>query len=509
MNKIQESSPRFTDAPLRNLDKLVLGWKTISKEDAIEQGSGLGFVKAVIQLLLIENGNINAINREWQIKIPSSSSKKIYQLSGNNNSWRVIEAKSYLIVIGAILDALVVSFDEKVIKTWEHFLEQLEMFLVAEPPFTLNQLTLASQQEHLNYCLLKLCREVRSFLYKRVKEVEIINQPYLDRIPENKQFYSLLNSFQPSKVTNKPLVKTLSRVVKRGGTALLIGPTGVGKTESVKASALNADAILVKIAGHPGLDNRALFGGTYPDGKGSFTFIDGPLTEAWKYAANGQKVILLIDELARMDSYYHSIIIGALDSLSAAEITARPRFFLSNNLPCLNTADRYYPLMLPNGEALIAPVKNLSLIATTNLGTNYQQLTAELDPALMRRFQVHLDVQRLDKDSRIKILKNTQIPLRLAQLMVDIEEFSHSQTAVHGGLLGQPANISILLNWANEAIALTEEENCTWQQAIVEGSKITIIPFVCPRNSDGTLEKPSIKIILDEIERLCRQFKIN
>ncbi len=500
-----EKSQKFTDAPLINPTKPVSGWETIDKDEAVAYGIGLGYIKGAIASISLTNGDIDQTEQTWQVRVPSFSSRKIYPLSGNSDSWHVIEAKSYLIVVAAILDALIISLDKRVVNAWRNFLEELEFFLAAKPPFSKEQLRLASQQELLNDYLFDLCAEIRPFLHRRVKQVEIINQPFTGDIKQNQQLYTILRHSQSIKVTNAPLIKILSRVIKRGGTALFVGATGVGKTESVKAAALAQGCVLIKIAGHPGLDDRALFGGTYPNGKGGFEFIDGPLTEAWKYAASDKKVVLLIDELARMDSYYHSIFLGAFDFLSGEEILARPRFLTNLHLT-INQSDRYYALILPNGEALIAPVKNVCFMATTNLGSNYQQLTTELDPALMRRFQIHKDVERLDRDSRVAILRNHQIPNKLAQLMVELEEFSHSQTAVNGGLLTQPANIGVLLNWANEAKALIEEEgNYSWQEAILEASKITLIPFICPRNSDGTLEQPSVKIVLDEIERLGRE----
>ena len=190
MLKTLEREQRFTDAPLTQPTKPVSGWETINKDQAVENGSGLGFVKGVIALLFIKNGYINSDEQIWQIQVPSFSSRKVYQLSGNNDSWHVIEAKSYLIVVATILDALVTYRETKVVNAWEHFLDELELFLVAKPAFTKEQLHLACQQEYLNDCLFDLCVEVRSFLHRRVKQVELINKPFTGNVPQNKQFYA-------------------------------------------------------------------------------------------------------------------------------------------------------------------------------------------------------------------------------------------------------------------------------------------------------------------------------
>jgi non-ribosomal peptide synthetase component F len=59
-------------------------------------------------------------------------------------------------------------------------------------------------------------------------------------------------------------VATLQRLLRRGGTALLVGPTGVGKTYAVKQAVLAEGARLVIVKGRPDLDDRQLYGGIYP-----------------------------------------------------------------------------------------------------------------------------------------------------------------------------------------------------------------------------------------------------
>ena len=78
------------------------------------------------------------------------------------------------------------------------------------------------------------------------------------------------------------------RAILRGRTALLVGPTGAGKTEAVKQAALAVGATLVKIEGHPGLDDKLLFGGVYPDGKGGFSYVEGPLQRSLALCRRGQ-----------------------------------------------------------------------------------------------------------------------------------------------------------------------------------------------------------------------------
>lgn len=248
-----------------------------------------------------------------------------------------------------------------------------------------------------------------------------------------------------------------------------------------------------------------LFGGVYPDGKGSISYVEGPLSEAWRCAAEGQRVVLLLDELARMDALYHALLIGALDSLSGAEIAARPKLSqAATRLPFATLpAERYRVLSLPNGVVLIAPAARLSVIATTNLGSAYQQATPQLDPALLRRFALRLEVERLEEAARRAILEQQGLPAPVARALVALEEFSITNTASEGGLLQEALNLGVLLDWGQEARARFEDGE-TWPRALAAAAEYTAIPFSCPRLADGRLEPPAVNVLRTEIVNTVR-----
>jgi hypothetical protein len=130
-----------------------------------------------------------------------------------------------------------------------------------------------------------------------------------------------LSSPQPLPTTSPTTgtVATLQRLLRRGGTALLVGPTGVGKTYAVKQAVLAEGARLVIVKGRPGLDDRHLYGGIDPTAD-HYQWVDGPLAKAWRTAHAGEHVVLVIDKLARLDPYHLAALIGALDPSAARNL---------------------------------------------------------------------------------------------------------------------------------------------------------------------------------------------
>ena len=290
---------------------------------------------------------------------------------------------------------------------------------------------------------------------------------------------------------------TVQRLIRRGGTALLVGPTGVGKTYAVKQAVLAEGARLVIVKGRPGLDDRQLYGGIYPT-QDHYQWIDGPLAKAWRMAHAGEQVVLTIDELARLDPYHLAALIGALDPVSGAEVR-------SMQLP-LETDDHtlYYVLSLPNGDNLVAPCRHLSIVATTNLGSDYAQLHTTFDAALLRRFSLQLDIESLPGDVQRHILiREQRLPEDAATVLVASAEFSTTAIAANGGLLQRELNLGTLINWAAEARALVDD-GTTWSDALRTAADLTAIPFACPRLADGRIEVPAAQMLREHLDTLIR-----
>ncbi|HLV99418.1 MAG TPA: MoxR family ATPase [Ktedonobacterales bacterium] len=501
---------------------------------------GLGLVKACWALLCHVQGVAvwKQGQTSWEVWLTSASGAGAHVLSGEPSRWYV-PFPGYLAAVAGALDVLsarfaghpahgqpeLVAFSQR----WQELLVAVGRAVGAAPPYTEAQLLVAAQDTAATEAMMAGSDALYvALLARQGQGVEVDDAPAPGGLsPSQVDLAWLYALAQPSVATpasvptqpgqaapsSTPAVqpvqtevsKTLVRAIQRGRTALLVGPTGVGKTEAVKQAALVAGATLIKIEGHPGLDDKILFGGVYPDGKGGFSYVEGPLSEAWRYAAEGQRVVLLLDELARMDALYHALLIGALDSLSGAEIAARPKLAWATALlpVALDRAARYRVLSLPNGAVLIAPASHLSVIATTNLGSAYQQATPQLDPALVRRFALRLEVERLEEAARRQILERAGLPDPVAAALVALEEFSVSNTASQGGLLQEALNLGVLLDWGQEALALVED-GTPWPQALTDAAEYTVIPFACPRLADGRLEPPAVNMLRAEVANTVR-----
>jgi MoxR-like ATPase len=116
-----------------------------------------------------------------------------------------------------------------------------------------------------------------------------------------------------------------------------------------------------------------LLGHLIPMGGADKTFVwkDGPLSEAFRKASKGEKVVFLIDELLRAPQRELAILLTALSPFEG-------RYFLRTGR-VVSVEDG-----VAQEETLMAPIDNLAIVATTNVS----HFVEECDPALRERFIV-------------------------------------------------------------------------------------------------------------------------
>jgi MoxR-like ATPase len=281
----------------------------------------------------------------------------------------------------------------------------------------------------------------------------------------------------------------LTRLALNGGTALLVGPTGTFKTETAKRVAITLGSQLVIVKGRPGLEDSDFFGAIVPTTAGA-KFVDGPLTTAYR-TAQSSKTVLIIDELMRFESYHLAGLIGALDTVTTTELTAMG-ISTSHN-------ERHRVLELPNGERIAAPVSQLTIIATTNLGDDYQQAGQGIDAALMGRFNVTLDFDYAPEAVALEIYKTVSQNDYLANQVLLTEKWTRANTAESGGLLQREANPRVVIAWLEE-ITRCLDNNLALEEAIQEAATITLIPYCVARTSNGKLDPSAVQLLRDHLE---------
>ena len=293
---------------------------------------------------------------------------------------------------------------------------------------------------------------------------------------------------------------TLRRVVRRGGSCLITGPTGNGKSQATRLAVTDDGRRYVQMDGQPSMTDREFYGKTQgmPDATGQqqrYAWFDGPLARAFRAAAAGEPTALVIDELARFDPYYLAPLLAALDQKSGQDVRA----LLGLPDAVRQTVDPdaiYRVLVMPDGEYLLAPREALAIVATTNLGDEYTQSQQEFDAALLGRFEVYLEFERLAPAVRERILIDLhQLPAPVATLLVSAEDYTVSEVAPHG-ILRRPLNLRTCVNWAREARAL-QATGVTWREAVAAAANVTAIPYVCARTTQGQLERPAVDSVRD------------
>ena len=183
---------------------------------------------------------------------------------------------------------------------------------------------------------------------------------------------------------------------------LVEGDRGSGKTYEAFAYAKSLDIVPSFVGGHAGIESIDLLGCLVPyagqeskfedtsvsaadffsgdyqmkvssSNSNSLIWKDGPIAEAFRKAQNGEKAILIIDELLRIPQRELNILLTALSPVHGKYNLRTGRILDVNN-------------GVAREEVLSCDTQNLFVLATTNVGGQYAVDT--IDPALAERFIV-------------------------------------------------------------------------------------------------------------------------
>ena len=288
-----------------------------------------------------------------------------------------------------------------------------------------------------------------------------------------------------------PLAR-LERLTTAGGTALLSGPTGTFKTETGKQLALATKARLISLKGAAGLEDRDFWGAIVPTETGP-KWVDGPLTRAFRTAQQG-KTVLLIDELLRFEPLYANVLVGALDMVNPLELRAMGYEPIEEG--------PHYCVTLPSGEVIAAPKRNLTIVATTNLGDDYAQFT-DLDAALLGRFELQIDMPEADTNVLKKLYKDVIGNTKIVTAVLKFEAWTRRSTGTHGGLLKRATNPRVTLNLLREATRL-KDAGMTVKAALENAFSVTVMPYCAPRDTTGALAEDACAVLRDEFRTVTR-----
>jgi len=233
---------------------------------------------------------------------------------------------------------------------------------------------------------------------------------------------------------------------------LIIGPTGCGKTYSLRKASEAIGWELVEIAGSEGLSDSDLLGSFVPRFKGDgFLFMPGLLTRAFRKSASGERVIFYLDELNRLSPKSQNLFVQVLNPRDGG-------YSLYNYL---------------NQREYFAPSENLKFVSAINIGSGYSG-TSQVDIALMRRFESVLFMDYLPPEVEAKVVSDASgLDLPVCESLVRVA--NSVRESYRRMELKAPLDTGSLISWARllaDRFEVTPEEviltaDASWVHKVV------------------------------------------
>lgn len=308
----------------------------------------------------------------------------------------------------------------------------------------------------------------------------------------------------------------LRDLTESGGVALLVGPPGTFKTETISRLVLELSCPVIHMKGSPGVEDRDFYGVLTPNAEGKPEYVDGPITTAMMLARDTFTVVQ-IDEVLRYEPFHFNTVIGVFDTLSYESArnmyTHRLRLsgqddkaieqIIQSELPDQDT--RYYSLNLPDGTMLFAPTRNMLWAMTTNWGDDHMQVASALDGALMSRIDKIIEFDRADREHATNVYNSvTDSNSELVAFTFELEDQIASEIMQNEeGLLirALDARKSIaFLKVASRAM----KRGLSLKDAAHQAARTTITPYICPRESNGMLKTASVARVAELINDALR-----
>lgn len=321
-----------------------------------------------------------------------------------------------------------------------------------------------------------------------------------------------LQTSMPNESSTELINDKLERLVKRGGAALMVGPPGTFKTTMARKLAVKLGTHIVEVRGSPGLEDRDLFGMYIKNEQGQLEWIDGPLPQVFSLARE-KNTVALVDEVLRFLPETTNVFITLLNELDYEDcvLLLKPALLAAgvtlSQLPAKlqlylpEEHERYYMLTLPNGQSLFALKKRITWVFTTNWGEDHLQVASNLDAALESRIEMLIEVERADREVTFPIYQQLAGPWPdLAAFAIELEDESHHQMADTEGLFRRALDPRKMIAFLKDARSLMDEGK-SFKTAVLRAAEHTIIPHICPRESNGLLERASIERANEIIEK--------
>lgn len=181
---------------------------------------------------------------------------------------------------------------------------------------------------------------------------------------------------QNNHLSTEEMVAARMEVYEFGRHLCFIGEKGAGKTFHIYEYLKHKGYDHVYVGGNANIESIDLLGKLLPyenNGEKNFIWVDGPMTQAFRRAANGEKIVLFIDEILRISPSGQSLMVPAF----AEDIYGN---YVLDTGRVINVEGG-----VGQTEVLRAPKENLWVLATTNIGAGYD--IGDMESAFEDRFE--------------------------------------------------------------------------------------------------------------------------
>jgi hypothetical protein len=278
---------------------------------------------------------------------------------------------------------------------------------------------------------------------------------------------------KPSPDLHGPYREQVRMALAQGGSLLLVGPTGTGKSSLLLDAATSLDWGIELIVCHEGKRIHILQGGHSRDtekGAGDWRFASGPITRLAKRIKAGERIILIWDELARAHKEVFAYVMDLLNVYSSREVQAMIPKEEGDDMKLDLPADfgkdeheRYHILTVDILQRrFVIPTNRMLIAATANQGEGYGG-SDFADPAFCRRWTHWLHLAGYEETVIRQILADkcalpSTSPLfdAILQVSKDVHTYHEREDA-----LKMILSLPLLINWAKQTLWYYYNEHST------------------------------------------------
>jgi hypothetical protein len=218
--------------------------------------------------------------------------------------------------------------------------------------------------------------------------------------------------------------------------------------------------------------------------------VDGPLARWARRAIGGERVLLVLDELARGHESCVSAVMRVLNTFDRATVEQR-----GLSIPAGSACSAQFHMLdiWMTKERLVVPADRVKIVATANLGDRYTGLDLG-DPAFRRRWTggwLHLGAYAPDTvgeilADRLGLPMSAALIVKMKAVATQVEQFQRSEDKLIATL-----DLATLIVWGQTVAELAGTPGMSVARAFAEAAADVWVERICPLK--GTELDPDVR----------------